>query len=253
MARPEHQSYWFKAGSGCGLAGLAVAALVGTLASSSGHLDATGLLAIVAYILLTLAVVCFFSGIRKWRFPLAAGNGHAGSLTASSTALEPPAVTPPTVNVILVPEQDHDRLRLAVVNQGDSGRFSAEVVCIRDDRGNAMLGPSSWQIPWLDTNSVAPKEILHSGRGILDFVRYNFAGVDADLTSTKWVSDYHWSLASLPEPIGFTYRIVRTRAELEAQRFRVTIRIIRAEPPGSADRQLAIGVKGFDLICESLD
>jgi hypothetical protein len=52
--------------------------------------------------------------------------------------------------------------------------------------------------------------------------------------------------------VGFMYRPVARRAEREAQRFVVTIRIIRADPPDSIDRQFAIGVNGFDLICGPL-
>jgi hypothetical protein len=119
--------------------------------------------------------------------------------------------------VILICEQDGVRLRLVVVNRGDSGRFSAEVVSIRDHWDNPLLGPSSWHIPWLEDGSVEPKEILQTGRRILDFARYDVRGVDDDLASTKWGDNKHWWFSALPEPIGFMYRPVRTRAELEVQ------------------------------------
>jgi hypothetical protein len=100
--------------------------------------------------------------------------------------------------------------------------------------------------------SVEPKEILQTGRRILDFARYDVRGVNADLASTKWGDNKHWWFSSLPEPIGFMYHPVATGAALEDQRFVVTVRIIRAEPANSTDRQFAIGVHGFDLICEPL-
>jgi hypothetical protein len=251
MAHPENQPYWFSVAGACGAGGVAFLTLAGTLASSNGHLNATGLLAIIAYILWALAVVCFVAGVRRWRFPLASGDSRAGSLPApSSTAW---AALPPPINVILVCDQDGDRLRLVVVNQGASARFSAEVVDIRDDRGNPLLGPSSWQIPWLADGSVAPREILQAGRGILDFAHLDIMAIERDLRTTKWVSNAHWWFSSLPHAIGFSYRPVRDRAELEAQRFRVTVRIIRAEPPDSTDRHLGVGYHGFDLVCESLD
>jgi hypothetical protein len=93
MAYPEHQSYWFRAGSACGFAGLAMIALVGALASSNGRFDATGLLAIIGYVLLAAAVGCFVSGVRKWRFPLA-GGGHAAALAAPQFKLNYYARTP---------------------------------------------------------------------------------------------------------------------------------------------------------------
>jgi hypothetical protein len=72
MAHPKHQPYWFKVGSGCGLLGLGMIALAGALASSTAHLRAAGPYIIVAYVAFALATVCFFSGVRQFRFPLAA-------------------------------------------------------------------------------------------------------------------------------------------------------------------------------------
>jgi hypothetical protein len=68
-------------------------ALAGTLASSAGHLHPANPLLIIAYVALTLMVCCFVAGVRKWRFPLAGGDGHASALTAPApAALEPPVV-----------------------------------------------------------------------------------------------------------------------------------------------------------------
>jgi hypothetical protein len=114
------------------------------------------------------------------------------------------------------------------------------------------LGPSSWPIPWLEDGSVEPKEIPFTGRRILDFAWYDVGAVQADVTSTHWGDNHHWYFSSIPEPIGVMYHPVRTMAEVEAQRFLVTVRIIRVDPADSTDRRLAIGVDGFGLVCEPL-
>jgi hypothetical protein len=48
MAHPEHQPYWFRSAAACGLGGLAMIALAGTLARSNGHLHPTDPLLVVA-------------------------------------------------------------------------------------------------------------------------------------------------------------------------------------------------------------
>jgi hypothetical protein len=240
---------WF-AGVTAGSA--ALAALIAATAKPPLH----GLLDAVFIILVIIAGVSFIALLFTGPPALLAAHRNRG---ARAVADRTPRDALPAgrdrvhpINVILVPDRDGVHLRLAVVNRGTAGRFSAEVVRIFDDRGNAPLGPASWRIPWLEDGSVEPKEILQEGRRILDFARYDAGGVHADLTSTHWGTNKHWWFSALPEAAGFMYRPVRTRAELEAQRFRVTVRIIRADPPDSTDRQFAIGVHGFDLICEPL-
>ena len=100
--------------------------------------------------------------------------------------------------------------------------------------------------------SVEPKMILQAEKPFLDFARFEFAAVTADLASSHWGGNKHWWFLSLPEPIGVMYRLVATERDLEAQRFVVTVCIIWAEPLNYTDRQLSIRFRGFDLICEAL-
>lgn len=211
---------------------------------------------LVALILASVASALGAAGLYMC-FASLAGTWPAGRSLRRGTqvvqlpaaAPEQPAIPPPPLRVIVRGEQDGLRLRLIVVNRGDAGMFTAEVVSVLDNDGNARLGPSSWPIPWLEDGSVEPKQILFAGSRILDFACYDVGALQADLKSTHWGDHDHWWFSSLPQPIGFMYRPVRTLADVEAQRFLVTVRIIRADPPNTTDRQFAVGVNGFDLTC----
>ena len=120
------------------------------------------------------------------------------------------------------------------------------VTGITDPDGRPVPGPQSWPIPWLEDGSVRPANLPKFDGRTLDFARFN-AG-----ESDPWPHRAYWLFSSLPEPVGVTYDPVRSRGELGAQRFVVTLRIIRAEPSANhMDRQFSIGVTtGGRLVCD---
>jgi len=71
MAQQEHQKYWFMVMGGSGLLGIGLIGSAATVGTSTGRLDATGPLAILAYIAFACVAVFFVCGIRQLRFPLA--------------------------------------------------------------------------------------------------------------------------------------------------------------------------------------
>lgn len=246
MAHPEHQRYWFVAAAGCGTLGLGMITAAASLASSTSHLALTNPFMVTGYVAFAFTVGCFVGGIRQLRFPFARTLNDPVTITT----LIPPAFPSP-INVEVTPEQKGVMLHLVVLNHGDRGQFSAEVISIVDPDGTA-IGTQFWPIPWKEDGSVTPKEILNEQSRTLDFARYDVYGVNDDLASGHWGTNRHWWFSSIPGPIG-VYSPVRLRSDLEVQRFLVTVRISRAEPRDHDDSQFAIGVKNFTLICEHND
>jgi hypothetical protein len=111
------------------------------------------------------------------------------------------------------------------------------------------MGPQHWPIPWLEDNSTDPKRILTGQTRMLDFARYDVSAVMAEL-GTGHGGANHWWFSSVPSPIRATYYTLRDQQDLEKQRFLVTVRIMDASSGNYTDRQLALGVRGFELICE---
>jgi hypothetical protein len=90
MAHPAHQKYWFMVTGGSGLLGIAMITAAATVGGSSGRLDATGPLAILAYIAFGCMAVFFVCGIRQLRFPF------AKTVPASEGEAPPPPPSPPS-------------------------------------------------------------------------------------------------------------------------------------------------------------
>jgi hypothetical protein len=150
-------------------------------------------------------------------------------------------------NVQLVPEQVGNQLRLMLVNNGRIAEFSAQVIEVLDPLRQKRT-PQHWTIPWLEDNSVEPKRILAGGRRVLDFASYDDAAVNAEFNTGHDGAD-HWRFAAVPTPLGIKYYNLRSRSDLELQRFILTVRIMNARSGRYLDHQLTVGIDGSNLIC----
>jgi hypothetical protein len=151
-------------------------------------------------------------------------------------------------NVELVPEQVGNHLRLMLINSGHIAEFSAQVIAILDPLRQKRT-PQHWTIPWLEDNSVEPKRILTGGTQVLDFASYDAVAVNAEFSTGHDGAD-HWRFSAVPVPIGFKYYNLRSRNDLELQRFILIVRVMNARSGKYVDHQLTIGIEGRDLICE---
>lgn len=151
-------------------------------------------------------------------------------------------------DVKLAPEQVGNQLRLMLVNNGRVAEFSAQVTEILDPLRQKRT-PQHWTIPWLEDNSVEPKRILTGGAQVLDFASYDAAAVNAQFSTGRDGTD-HWRFSAVPAPIGIKYYNLRSRNDLEVQRFILTVRIMNARSGKYSDQQLTIGIEGHNLICE---
>jgi hypothetical protein len=59
----------------------------------------------------------------------------------------------------------------------------------------------------------------------------------------------HWWFAASPDPIGIRSYNLRSDADLEEQRFLVTIRLLDAGSRSFVDVDLAIGAQGHQPLC----
>jgi hypothetical protein len=123
--------------------------------------------------------------------------------------------------------------------------FTVQVTSILDPDGRPAPGRQSWPVPWLEDGSVAPADLPQSAGRTLDF-----AWFDAD--EGHWPHRASWRFPSLPEPAVVMYKPAPDKEELAAQRFVVTVRIIRTEPSANhLDRRFVIGVTANSgLACE---
>ena len=151
-------------------------------------------------------------------------------------------------NVELVPEQVDNQLRLMLVNNGRVAEFSAQVTEMLDPLRQKRT-PQRWTIPWLESNSVEPKRILAGGTQVLDFASYDAAAVNAEL-STGPDGANHWQFSAIPTPLGIKYFNLRSRSDLELQRFILTVRIMNARSGRYIDQRLTVGIKGDNIICK---
>jgi hypothetical protein len=158
------------------------------------------------------------------------------------------AQQPQGSQVDLISEQAGERLRLGLVNHDAAAEYSAEVTGILDPLGR-RLGPQHWPIPWLDHSSTEPKRILKGQTRMLDFARYEEAAVNAEL-SMGIGGTAHWRFSSVPTAIDAHYYNLRSQADLEEQRFILTVRIVNASSGKYFDRQLTVGIRGSRIVCE---
>ena len=196
-----------------------------------------------AFSALAVAAVymCFASLSGSWP----TGHGLGRGRGAPPTSVTAP---PHPMNIVLISEQAGVQIRLGLLNRGAAAEFSAQVTRILDTKGRA-IGPQHWPIPWLEDKSIDPKRILTGQTRMLDFACYDVAAVNAELGTGHGGAD-HWWFSSVPAPIGVMYYALRDQRDLEEQRFIITVRIMDANSGDYADRQLALGVRGFGLICE---
>jgi hypothetical protein len=179
--------------------------------------------------------------------PDAANEAKVPPLSAGPAASQPATMPAPPVNIRLKPELDvaTGRFRLGALNRGALGRFRVQVVDAHNQDGN-WIGSRTWPVPWLEDGSVGAKEIPMFDKPLLDFAHFDFLALQADLDSTKWVRGDHWVFPSLPEPVRFQYSAVSRWPDLARQYVVITVRVIRDDPPGSAEQQFKIGNDGTE-------
>lgn len=180
---------------------------------------------------LTAVALCLTFGSLAGRWP-----------TAGTGRNDEPA------NVDLSHEQVDNGLRLMLENHGSAAEFSVQVIGMLDPL-RRRKAPQHWTIPWLEDNSVEPKRILAGGTRVLDFARYDADAVVAELATGHDGAD-HWWFSAIPVPIGARYYNLRSRNDLELQRFTLMVRIMNASSGRYLDRHLTVSVHGRDLVCE---
>jgi len=90
-----------------------------------------------------------------------------------------------------------DGFRLVALNQGELGRFRAEVIGIRDQDGQAPVTPGGgWPVPWLDDGSVTARDIPEARSLRLDFAHFSLGNLREDLEGTKWLNGDQWTFPS---------------------------------------------------------
>jgi hypothetical protein len=246
---------WLWVGSFLAAVGAALVGVASALdaASKVPYSLWTSIPVIVAYVMVGLALACLACAARGVRFPLAGAPGDRRVPIAEPDG--PPAQEVPTstsypVDIRLMPERDvaTNRFRLVALNRGERGKFSAEVTSILDHE-ERPLGRQSWHIPWAEDGAVEPEEIPAAGTRVLDFVVFNWTSLDEDIRTAKWGSTHHWLFSSLPESIKIRYSPVAQWGSLRGRYFLVTVRVVRADPPGHADTQFKIGTEGMEPFC----
>jgi hypothetical protein len=188
---------------------------------------------------LTVGAICMcFAPPRGWLSPLYRARGPSAHAHAASRAQD---------GVGLVPEPDGVHLRLLLRNNGEPAEISVQVIAIRDPLGRA-IGPQHWTIPWLDDSSTEPKRVLRGQTRILDFAQYNPAAVRSEIRSGRGQVP-HWRFPAAPSPVEARYYNLRSDADLDEQRFFVTVRLLNADSQNFTDYDLAVGVQQHEPVC----
>jgi hypothetical protein len=172
-------------------------------------------------------------------------SGPAGAGTGAQ-------LSAPPARIRLMPELDTATNHLGALNRGESGRFRAEVIDAHNQDGE-FVGPRSWPVPWLADGAVASTDIPTAGKPLLDFAHFDYLRLKDDLEGTQWLKGDHWVFPSLPEPIKLRYSAVRMWPELVDQYFRMTVRVIRDNPPGHVDAQFQVGVVDAEPYCREIE
>jgi hypothetical protein len=154
-------------------------------------------------------------------------------------------------DVELLPERDGMRLRLLLRNNSEPTEFSVQVIAVRDPLGRA-IGPQHWTVPWLDDSSTEPKRVLCGQTRILDFARYDAIATENEIRDGQG-DTAHWQFSSVPHTVKARYYNLRCQADLDEQRFLLTVRLISARLGAFADRELAVGVQAHEPVCEAAD
>ena len=150
----------------------------------------------------------------------------------------------------LVPERDGLYLRLLLRNSAGPAEFSIEVIAIRDPLGRA-IGRQHWTVPWLDDSSTEPKRVLFGQTRVLDFASYDPAAAQNEIQDGHGDAA-HWRFPAVPRPIEARYYNLRCQADLDEQRFLLTVRLMNAGSGSFTDQDLTIGVNGHEPICEAV-
>lgn len=125
------------------------------------------------------------------------------------------------------------------------------MIAIRDPLGRA-IGPQHWTIPWLDDSSTEPKRVLCGQTRILDFARYDSGAIQNEIQDGHGDAA-HWQFPSVPHPVKARYYNLRREADLDEQRFLLTVRLLSTGSGGFTDQEPALGVQGHEPVCESAD
>lgn len=182
------------------------------------------------------AIYMCFGPLRRWWSPFRRARDPSALIASRSPA-----------DVGLVPERDGVHLRLLLRNDGKPAELSVQVISIRDPLGRA-IGPQHWTIPWLDDSSTEPKRVLCGQTRILDFAQYDPATVQNEIQDGRGKAS-HWRFHAVPNPIEARYYNLRSDADLEEQRFLVTVRLLNADSQSFTDFDLGVGVHRHQPMC----
>jgi hypothetical protein len=186
---------------------------------------------------LTAGAVCMcFTPLRRW--PLSLRRGSDPSV---------PVASRPEDDVGLDPERDGVHLRLLLRNSGKPAELSAQVIAIRDPLGRA-IGPQHWTIPWLDDSTTEPKRMLCGQTRILDFARYDPVAIENEIQHGHGEAP-HWRFPAAPSPVEARYYNLRSDADLDEQRFLVTVRLLNAGLTSFTDYDLEVGIYRHQPVC----
>lgn len=241
MAEPPRRAAWSAAWGVVAVVfgGGAVAAWAPEV--SVGHKIATWPAWTLCAITLVALYMCFALLFGRWP---ASSAPRPGTQTTVQSPLKPGSID-------LIAEQAGDHLRLGLLNRGAVAEFSAAVIDIQDPLGR-RIGPQHWPIPWLEDGSSEPKRVLVGQTRMLDFARYDRTAVSAELNTSCGSVD-HWSFSSVPTPVGARYYNLRSVADLDEQRFTLTVRTMNASSGNYFDWPLRVGTCGSKLVCEVRD
>ena len=151
-------------------------------------------------------------------------------------------------DIKLLFERDGEHLYLLLHNDSEPAEFSVQVTTIRDPLGRA-IGLQHWTVPWLDDSSTGPKRVLRGQTLILDLACYDPTAAQSEIKTGRGDAA-HWRFPAVPRSIGAKYYNLRQQADLDEQRFLLTIRIINAGSGDFIDQDLAVGVRGHEPVCE---
>jgi len=151
--------------------------------------------------------------------------------------------------VDLVLEVAGNCLRLNLSHRGPAAEYFGQVTSLCQPPNGRPKGPQHWPISWQDDHTAEPKRILSGQTRTLDFAIFDPAAVEASI-GTSQNGSYHWRFPSVPEPIGINYYNLLKLTDVDDQELILTVRIMNADSGSYYDWQIALKVKGSEVVCE---
>lgn len=140
-------------------------------------------------------------------------------------------------------------LRFDLSNRGPAAEYFAQVTSLCQPPTGRPKGRQHWPVPWLEDYTTEPKRILSGQTRTLDFAIFDLAAVYASLRTGQDGAD-HWRFPSAPEAIGVKYYNLLSPADVDDQEFILTVRIMNADSGRYLDWQIAVKVRGLEVIGE---